>query len=434
MKRTLRKNLEGERIESTKYELIKLVAERFNGKENELALEPPKLAAISCDGREPYLVEIGESGIVRHVSENQVKDKFIKYCADAAMHRYGLTVQNAEQAFRVWKATANILDEKSVADVLFADDSGLCWQRLPWSRLMDWPGDTPSPTPVWDEILGRMSDPEIFLAYIGSMFWPQADRQQYLWITGEGGDGKGSITRALARLFGPVFATLYEPSRDDRFWNYQLIGKRCVVMAESNRTTFVMSAKFKSLTGGDHITIEPKGKDTFSVMPRAKFIVTSNNEPTAARGAANDRRMLLIHLEPLKANCVRLNDTQYGEMLWDEMPYLVMRAHIAYDRLCPNHGAIVNTEKMKEYQELARSEHEMPYETLFEKYFILDKEDKIKGTDLGKIMAENKKDQFWTRDFYQWMHTKFGIKKIKTRSGVWYQGIKINPNHVAMTF
>ncbi len=72
---------------------------------------------------------------------------------------------------------------------LYDSGSGLYRWELPHVEAM--------PTPTWDGILERLSDPEAFLAHVWSAVEPRYEGRQLMWLQGEGNDGKTIMLKAL---------------------------------------------------------------------------------------------------------------------------------------------------------------------------------------------------------------------------------------------
>ncbi len=210
---------------------------------------------------------------------------------------------------------------------------------IPMPKSWAWPGEDcyafhrvpfipePGATPLWDELLGRMDNAAAFQLWFGSLFFEQADRQTYVWLYGEGQNGKGAILRALERVFGPAYKAEQVPADADKFWSYWLLGKRVVAFGDTNNTKFVASGNFKSLTGGDSVRMEIKGGASFCGQLKAMFIFASNERPHLSSEKADMRRAILCELGPI----VGEPQIGYEEALWDELPAFVARCMGLYE-------------------------------------------------------------------------------------------------------
>jgi len=151
-------------------------------------------------------------------------------------------------------------------------------------------------TPKYCEIMHRMSDHKVFMAWVGSLFDPDSQRQQYVWIYGGGGNGKSALIRAIMNYLGPVAANENPPTKDAKHWSVGLRNKRLVTFADCNNTSFITSGEFKSLTGEDGVRMEPKGKPAYTEQIQAKFLVSSNDKPNISSSKADLRRVLFFKI------------------------------------------------------------------------------------------------------------------------------------------
>ncbi len=212
----------------------------------------------------------------------------------------------------------------------FKSSTELAFARLPWDP-------EPGPTPTWDSFLVRSSDPNALKAYLGSLFVDESDRQQYLWLYGEGNDGKGSLFRFLHRCFGSAFANEYAPGKNvSQFWTSGLLNKRVVAFPDCNNYDFVTSGLFKSLTGGDPVRVERKGDPAFTALIHAKFLFGSNEYPKVSGEKSDIRRLIFIEMTSMTND----PDPKFESRLWDEGGRFIHACLEAYRNACPDHSII----------------------------------------------------------------------------------------------
>jgi hypothetical protein len=249
--------------------------------------------------RKSYLEEIAP-GVVRHVTVDVIADAIFCYCMRelTKVPEAQISPRQADLARQAWAALAAPLElrplplvEKSSASLAFA--------RLPVDLDVDITKDMPEVPHAFASFLDRCSQPEEVCAFIGSLFFPEADRQQYLYLHGPGLDGKGSFLRFLFELMPEACQFLQPRGRDDRFWNAKLLGKRVVIFADCEQPTYFSSPEFKSLTGDDPIYVEEKGHMGFSMKPTCKFIVASNYAPTITGQNSDMRRIIYCQIKPV---------------------------------------------------------------------------------------------------------------------------------------
>lgn len=136
------------------------------------------------------------------------------------------------------------------------------------------------PTPTWNEFLGRLDYPEVFKAWVWSLFEPTNNVRQVLWMQGGGNDGKSSVQKALERMFGEnhVYAMKVGDEHEKWFAN-SVYGKCLVNYADCSNIYLLRTNSIKQLTGGDTTSIEGKGVNAFRGKIYAKLLVTSNQKP-----------------------------------------------------------------------------------------------------------------------------------------------------------
>jgi hypothetical protein len=212
---------------------------------------------------------------------------------------------------------------------------GLTFKRLTFDAP---PAASLSPSPTFERLMDRTSDPEAICAYIGSLFYPEADRQQYLYLYGEGGDGKGALMRFLHGIFGDAGASLTPPTKyGDKFWNFNVYGKRLGLFYDCEDWNWFGSSHFKSLTGGDPILFEEKGRMGFTDTPNLKFIAASNAKPNISSQASDLRRLIFASFKPLPDG---ERDIDFERKLMAEAKEIVSLCKGIYLDRCPDHRSL----------------------------------------------------------------------------------------------
>jgi putative DNA primase/helicase len=243
------------------------------------------------------------------------------------------------------------------ASVSFKNEKRLTYKKL------DFNFENCGPTPIFDEFLSRTNDPHAFIDFIGSLFFEDSDRQQYLWMFGAGGDGKGAVLRFLAKIFEDAVAWETCDAASNQFWTFNIIGKRLVFFSDCDKPKFVTSGLFKSLTGDDWIRAEEKRKNVFYTKMKSKFIFASNHRPKINRTESDTRRLIYVEVDKVKGP----RDKKYESYLWDERIPIINKCMASYIANYPKMGEIdTRGETLEEL--LAANEEE--FVTVFEDYFI----------------------------------------------------------------
>ncbi len=189
-----------------------------------------------------------------------------------------------------------LLPRISIEDIpIIAEKSadGYAWTKLTYD--LDQIGDYP----YWEKLLGRCDQKKVIMMWIGSLFVPESPRDQWLWLYGDGNDGKSTILTALAKIFGNGYVSAEHKKAGSPFWKASFLGKRVAGFADCSNYDFVSSDAMKSLTGDPIHSIEFKKQTPFQACLATKFIIASNHKPEIKGGLAERRRALVCTFQPI---------------------------------------------------------------------------------------------------------------------------------------
>ncbi len=367
-----------------------------------------------------------EDGSLEAIIPEVVVNAMMRFTAEtlAAMPAYAMTNRQAKEAVATWVSLAKPLHD--VRYTRWLSEEGHCWRRIPFDLV---PNDGPvSLTPTWDALLERVSDKEAlkaFIVWIGSLFYEGSYTQQYVWIHGQGGNGKGAITRFLHRIFGQGSHFIsHIPREPNQFWTSQMLNRRIVIVPDCDNAKFPSSGLFKTLSGGDPITVERKQKDAYTAVLEAKFLYTSNSFPELSSGEADLRRAIFVNLGS-KATW----EQGFEERLWQEGGAFLWDCMTAYTIVCPAHGPIpIGGNELLEGWISSVEEVE---EVVFDKWFEIDPLSHVVPGDMIRVLnvewPHRRKPQ---TAFLEWMRRKYGVSKIRARLADGtrqnrYQGLKM---------
>lgn len=351
------------------------VSEKSREKKKKAEIYRQLCAVINEGLKEKFLIvrpEIGkkliieeyENGIVRYVPSQHVVDCLLIHLQKYFEHepKFALTNEDGHYCIKYWIATTEPIKTPKIVGQL--SDPDLVFHRLPF----DIDGAI-GKTPTLDEFFSRCTNADAIKAWIGSLFYEESDRQQYVWIYGEGGDGKGALTHTLERVFGPASCSPGIPDKGgSRFWTYQLLGKRLITIPECQHYSFTNCAIFKQLTGGDSISFEQKGQDTFTARPTCKFLFTSNTRPNIDSARANERRIIYGEVQSPTENIQELLPTALIEgRMWEEIAPFLASCKAFFLKCSPEMGIIPTNNNV--FNELSESNEEQE-ELLFTKHFV----------------------------------------------------------------
>ena len=295
-----------------------------------------------ASGSKAVLEELAHQVVAYRVVD-VVTEAIVRYCWEDLSMVAGadISYRSAQACRELWRSLTIPLSPPPLA-LAEASYVGYAFRKLAFDAPVErdefgeltWPAEPPH----FASFLRRCSAPQQLCAFVGSLFYPEADRQQYLYLHGEGQDGKGSLLRMLYHLIGDAAQSLQPKSRDDRFWNMKVFGKRLVMFPDCEDYKFFSSAEFKSITGNDPVYFEEKGKSGFTAIPTCKFMVASNHAPNITSQKSDLRRLVYCRVAEV-SDSDRVG--HFDRLLLAEAEQIVRLCKTTYEHLClPDHGAI----------------------------------------------------------------------------------------------
>ncbi len=387
---------------------------------------PLRLAVLEPEKGKRLPVMIGDDDEVQIVGRSFVTDAIIRYTATelALTADFLIGPKQAAEATAYWMAMATPLDADSIRYTRFQGMEGLTYRRLPWAYQT-------GPTPTWDDLLSRMTNAKAFTDWVGSLFFEQSNSHNYVWIYGEGGDGKGTINRFFMDVFGvgKSYQSKTAPSCDkkgavDKFWAFNLLTARLAAFPDCDSPTFPTSGLFKSITGGDPIPMEAKGGLAFTATVNARCLILANCQPAITGARSNTRRIIYCEMGPTDKSWKGVQ-----EKLWEEGGYFLSTCILQYITKYPEHEPL-QTDQTKESDALAviLAENEQHFETFFHSFFALNANGVATAGDIVAAANEvwpGKRKPYW--DFLEWLKRTYGVKceivKASGKSERHYAGI-----------
>jgi hypothetical protein len=246
---------------------------------------------------------------------------------------YSWTYAQAKQAAEQWLGSATPIKPEEVAWVRWQGETGLTYSRLPWEMR----AQTELP-PTWAALVGRMAkNPDCFVQYIGSLFFRDSYSQQYLWIRGPGGDGKGAISRWLYKVLGRSYWASNAPKSTDRFWLSDLREKRLWVIPDYQMCGFETDPAFMQLTGGDPMASEAKNQVARLDVPEVRLIIMSQHRPQISQQRAHRRRIVYVEFaEGMELDMPSDQYERWEAALWAEGGHFLAYCMQQYREKCGN--------------------------------------------------------------------------------------------------
>ena len=306
------------------------------------------------------------------------------------------------------------------------DETPIAWRQLPWRR------DTAGATPTWDRLLAGASNAEAFKLWLASCFVETADLTTYIWMHGQGANGKSRILAFLAAVFGSAYVGTDESAVGGKHWTAALVGKRIAAFPDTNTRKVTTSGKFKSITGGDAVAIEPKFQAIFPLRLPIRFILSSNNAPELSSGSADMRRCIYVEMQPIP-EAERLPTAQVDAALWAEGAAFVSHCLELYRARCADDRAVpFDTEGSA----TLAAEAEVDFGALVDMYLKTGSPTfRLAGHELVNLMRNawgKRTDSKTMAEFVDYLIRHFGTKKIKSNGRIFYLGLGLTVAGQAM--
>jgi putative DNA primase/helicase len=187
--------------------------------------------------------------------------------------------------------------------------------------------------PEFDAWLTALFDDEEsrqeYLKMLGYCFLADNPKHRIFMLIGHPRAGKGVTLRLLERLNGATAcAATSLQGLGERFGLANLLGARVATVGEMNdhRSQITMAAidRIKSISGGDRVEVDRKGKDIVHAVLGAKFVIACNQFPALldASGAIL-ARMSVLHFTKGHTGA---EDWGLEQRLANELPGIALRA------------------------------------------------------------------------------------------------------------
>jgi putative DNA primase/helicase len=327
-----------------------------------------------------------------------------------------------DKALRIWRLECKKIAEEPEPFCFKGDDS-LCFKRFDWEP-------EEGTHPAWDEFLHRLSDPDAFMAFVWSCFVKTNRSRQYLWLRGDGQDGKSVVLGVLSAIFGNA-ATAINNSHiksDSRFLFSSFYGKRVVVYPDCKNARFGMTEIVRNCTSGDSVLVEFKNQTPFTAVMRVKLLIGSNCRPEFTAQAADTSRIIYIEVAPTESK----DDPDWHGRLVSELPQFLWACRKTYETHCPRGGDIILSERTKELTGDSVASFEEPFLDLFDTHFEVQQGARTEAGKVLAILRSQGKSNDMIAGFKSWLHQSKGVKYKNAHEGRFYVNLAIKktaPTH-----
>ncbi|GAC1502990.1 MAG: hypothetical protein NVS1B10_07940 [Candidatus Saccharimonadales bacterium] len=280
------------------------------------------------------------------------------------------------------------------------------------------------PCPTWDHFVNNAGpNGEALKAFVWAMLQEDIRLQQYLFLRGSGGDGKGSFVRWLNKLMGSASCAL---NAGDAHWPAACVGKRLGVFNDLNNTAVVMTSAFKQITGGDMVSVTQKYEKAYSAVLDTCFILTTNRSLSVISDPAERRRSISIEF-PKPTEIIK----DYERKLEAETQQFLYKCREAFNRLWDKDKFKIECDY--EAFDNAAGSFEEEFEALFENNFKLNPDASTSATVFQSILRNLQKlDNRTISNFKEWLERTHGIKVRRVGSGPrCYRGLESLHPHLS---
>lgn len=244
-----------------------------------------------------------------------------------------------------------------------------------------------------------------------------------IYLRGDGGDGKTSFINMLGKL-----ARSYSNfDGGDRFNYFNMFGKSIIGLNENESSKLMQNRVVKSISGGNSVQIEGKGKNSYSGQVRGLIMIDSNYDLELLNREDEKRRLRYFRVKALNRaidSPIIAQDT-FIDLLSQTNNEFLNYCRICYENLnIPNSGGLIQKTPNHDqiFIELTDNiqEHKFAefYKYNIEKTHIL--EGKCESVDI--LLALEKKfpkDPYVQRNFKKYLETHYNIKP----SGKYFVGL-----------
>ncbi len=176
----------------------------------------------------------------------------------------------------------------------------------------------------------------IILDMMAYCLWPKYDNHAFFFLSGDGKNGKSTLLAVLRQVLGEgnTSAVPLTDLVNNRFSRARLDGKCANISDEGSGVTMGSQQLnlIKTLSSGEPISVEEKGKTSYDMVNTAKLIFNVNRAPDFKENSEAMRRRLVTIPFPYT---IEKEDASIGEELLKETPKVcsMLIDHIAENQI-----------------------------------------------------------------------------------------------------
>ena len=248
----------------------------------------------------------------------------------------------------------------------------------------------------------------------------------------EGNSGKSQLFKVLEFLIGAdemVNISISEMNRgENKFSLANIVGKRLIYQPDGTDIVIRDSSIFKQLVGGDRITIEGKGKDTFDYHFKGGVIIACNGVPTFSDDKGNHVFERLMVLPITRSIPIEKRDPDIADKMEKEKSGILNWMLEGLVRYLENER-LTESERSAEAENELRMKADTLYQYIFTYYVITkDVNDVIRRSDLEDGYKE------WYKMEYPDEDDRFAVKRKNIQYRLSSYGVKYGKGNVGSAY
>lgn len=309
------------------------------------------------------------------------------------------------------------------------------------------------PTPDFDGFMMAVEPAcrNALMAAIFATFFAKCRLNQYIWIHGEGGDGKSSLLNAISSYAGDRLACSLGQTMNSDFGLEDAIGKRMVILSDVKTGLSVKSQLIHNLTGHDPVSVNRKNKPIITVRLNPIVWIAANEAPDVNFDNRNEaRRCLYIKMcePPVEIQKKFYFTDENGNFILDkegrkqnngydleggllkEMPHILYKCREAFEKVCPAPYSVIKPEMsaLQLAEDNCVDLEAATYSTYIVETFSFEaKNAQMLQTEIFEAILETMKNhgdrnnlnQFVKHDIRRLLTVKYGCKRKKI-NGIYY--------------
>lgn len=237
-----------------------------------------------------------------------------------------------------------------------------------------------------------------------------------IYLRGDGGDGKTSFINMLGKL-ARSYANF---DGGDRFNYFNMFGKSIIGLNENESSKLMQNRVVKSISGGNLVQVEGKGKNSFSGQIRGLIMIDSNYDLELLGREDEKRRLRYFRVQPITKDkdFVTIAQDEFVTQLGSTPNEFLNYCRKCYEKLSiqGSGGLIQETPNHLEvFSELTDTvqEHKFAefYKNYISKQYHLEHEGKCESVYIIlELQKKFPKEPYVVRNFKKYLESKYDVK------------------------